>query len=418
MLSEVEGPWAYWQLSQTHKGFLAIPSYRRIAPSLPTPVIPSYLCSMYLRRHLWSVSLALAVTAVLTGCASTGAPLPPSLELPRPPSDLRASRKGDKVTLAWTVPTETTDHQTVRHLGPTRICRSKEPALIQCGTPVAEVSAPKPSTAPTQNKSTPANRATYVDTLPLALRQEDPTGQVTYAVAVLNANGRSAGLSNQTHVSTVPTLPPPTDVKVQVVPNAIEVTFSGMPEQQPLPEISHRYRIYRREEGSDRNNPVGEMPLENAPQLRFVDRTFEWEKTYEYRVTVVTILSRPDKPAVEVEGDDSSTVKVASHHVFPPAVPAGLQEVYSGEGQQPFIDLVWAPDTDADLAGYNVYRREDAGPPIKLNTDLVKTPAYRDNNIQPGKRYLYSVSAVDLRGNESQRSEEASEEVPETHVSN
>ena len=368
---------------------------------------------MHLRRHLCSAWLTLALTSVLTGCASTGAPLPPSLELPKPPPDLRAARKGDKVTLAWTVPTETTDHQTVRRPGPTRICRSQEPALIQCGRPVAEVPTPKPPTAPIEKKSSQANRASYVDNLPPALQQDDPSGQVTYALEVLNANGRSAGLSNQVHVSTAPTLPPPKDVKAQVTPNAIELTFSGMPEQHPVPEISHRYRIYRREEGSERDTAVGEMPLENVPQ-QFVDRTFEWEKTYEYRVTVVTILSRPDKPAIEVEGDDSPPVKVTAHDIFPPAVPVGLQAVFSGEGQQPFIDLVWAPDTDADLAGYDVYRREDAGPPIKLNTDLVKTPAYRDSSIQPGKKYYYSVSAVDLRGNESQRSEEASEEMPET----
>jgi fibronectin type 3 domain-containing protein len=36
-------------------------------------------------------------------------------------------------------------------------------------------------------------------------------------------------------------------------------------------------------------------------------------------------------------------------------------------------------------------------------------PAYRDSDVKPGVRYSYSVSAVDARGNESARSEEASE---------
>ena len=117
---------------------------------------------MSVRRHLWSASLALAVTALLTSCASTGAPLPPSLELPKPPSDLRGARKGDKVTLVWTRPTETTDHQTVRHLGSSRICRSKEPALIRCGMPVAEVPPFKPAAASAEKKSTPADRLKQV----------------------------------------------------------------------------------------------------------------------------------------------------------------------------------------------------------------------------------------------------------------
>jgi fibronectin type 3 domain-containing protein len=89
-----------------------------------------------------------------------------------------------------------------------------------------------------------------------------------------------------------------------------------------------------------------------------------------------------------------------------------VQAVYSGEGQKPFIDLIWAPVTDADLAGYNVYRREGNEPPAKLNTELVKTPAYRDNVVASGKNYFYSVSAVDVRGYESARSEETSESVP------
>jgi fibronectin type 3 domain-containing protein len=65
-----------------------------------------------------------------------------------------------------------------------------------------------------------------------------------------------------------------------------------------------------------------------------------------------------------------------------------------------------------DLDGYNLYRHEDGTPAIKLNAVLVKTPAYRDVDVVSGKRYFYSVSAVDVRGNESVRSEEASELVP------
>lgn len=106
-------------------------------------------------------------------------------------------------------------------------------------------------------------------------------------------------------------------------------------------------------------------------------------------------------------------MRVVTHDVFPPATPSDLQAVFSGPGQQPFIDLVWAPNTEPDLAGYNVYRHEAAGAPGKLNSDLVKSPAFRDNAVVPGHEYSYSVSAVDLRGNESPRSEEAIENVPE-----
>ena len=89
----------------------------------------------------------------------------------------------------------------------------------------------------------------------------------------------------------------------------------------------------------------------------FTDSAFEWEKTYLYRITAVSIVKRPDSE-VQVEGDDTPPVRVIAHDVFPPSVPAGLQAAFSGEGQKPFIDLIWAPVTNADLAGYNVYRSE------------------------------------------------------------
>jgi hypothetical protein len=42
----------------------------------------------------------------------------------------------------------------------------------------------------------------------------------------------------------------------------------------------------------------------------------------------------------------------------------------------------------------------------------VATPAYRDTTVEPGHRYRYAVSAIDLTGHESKRSAEAEEPVP------
>jgi fibronectin type 3 domain-containing protein len=160
---------------------------------------------------------------------------------------------------------------------------------------------------------------------------------------------------------------------------------------------------------------VGEVPVVGETNLSLTDASIEWEQTYYYHVEAVTVLAgddAADHKKIEIEGDDSAEVKVFAHDVFPPAVPAELQAVFSGPGQSPAIDLVWAPVTDMDLAGYNVYRHEAGGAAEKLNGDPVKTPAYRDANVAAGKSYLYAVSAVDVRGNESARSEEAGETVP------
>jgi len=59
-----------------------------------------------------------------------------------------------------------------------------------------------------------------------------------------------------------------------------------------------------------------------------------------------------------------------------------------------------------------VYRHMENEAPVRVNTDLVKTPSYRDSGLKAGVKYFYAVSAVDLRGNESAKSEETSEAVP------
>jgi fibronectin type 3 domain-containing protein len=113
-----------------------------------------------------------------------------------------------------------------------------------------------------------------------------------------------------------------------------------------------------------------------------------------------------------VEGENTPEVKVFANDVFPPAVPTGLQAVFSGPGQAPFVDVIWKPDTESDLAGYDIYRREEDGSVRKLNSELIQVPAFRDTEIVPGRIYSYSVTAVDTHGNESARSEEAAERVP------
>jgi len=169
-------------------------------------------------------------------------------------------------------------------------------------------------------------------------------------------------------------------------------------------------RAYRREEGSPQQTSVGEVAIANEPTL--TDAEIQWQKTYEYHAETVTVVREANGKESQVEGDDTPDVKVFANDVFPPAVPSGLQAVFSGPGQSPFIDLVWAPVTDADVAGYNVYRNEEGGDPLKLNSEPLKTPSYRDNDVSAGKRYFYSVTSIDFRGNESAKSEEASEIVP------
>ncbi|MBI3478718.1 MAG: hypothetical protein HY010_23565 [Acidobacteria bacterium] len=348
-----------------------------------------------------------ALCALLSGCAQTGPPLPPSLELPKPPSDLRAVRKGNRVTLSWSVPTRTTDRQTVRSLGPTRICRSLDAEVKECGAPVGEL--PSPSAQP--SGSTQTQSQMFTDTLPGLIQQGNPSGDVTYAVEVLNRDSRSAGFSNRVTIPAMPTLPPPADFRAELTAGGVAFNWTATADTTAPAGVQYHYRIYRRDENTGKDTIVGESAVTERASTHPPDAAFEWEKTYLYRITSLSTRS-VNGGDVQVEGDDSPSVRIIARDVFPPAVPSGVQAVYSGEGQKLFVDLIWGPVTDADLAGYNIYRREDGGSPAKLNADLVKSPAYRDPAVASGKVYLYSVAAVDVRGNESAHSDEASESVP------
>jgi len=363
-----------------------------------------------MRGSTSTLLLALGAPLMFTACATMGPPQPPSLALPKAPTDLRAVRKGDRVILTWTAPSVTTDRQTVRSAGPTRICRGLEPELTRCGTPVGQATAQ--AIAATNHTSVQKVSRSYSDGLGGTLQSDNPSSFITYAVEVLNAGGRGAGLSNQVRVSLVRTLPPPREFAARITGQGVVLTWANDVPPAGSAPVHYLYRIYRRQEGSTEQILAGQIPAGSEPILTLTDSSIEWGKTYEYRAETVTVVAQESKPELQVEGDDTPEIEVFADDVFPPAVPSGLQAVASGPGQKTFIDLVWAPVTDVDLEGYNVYRHEEGGAPVKVNAALLRTPDYRDDSVAAGKSYLYSVSAVDVRGNESARSEEAGETVP------
>jgi hypothetical protein len=273
--------------------------------------------------------------------------------------------------------------------------------------------APPADFAETNQSSTKKQSASFTDTLGYDIELHNSSGSATYAVEVLNREGRGAGLSNQVHVPLAPALPAPKDFSAQVSAQGVVLTWSGVPLSISLPNLVRRsYRVYRRVEDGKQKILVGEQEAGRGMSQSVTDQSFEWEKTYYYHADTLTVITQAGKQDVSIEGDETPEVKVFAHDVFPPAVPSGLQAVYSGLGQQLFIDLIWAPVTDADLNGYNIYRHEEGGAAVRVNLEPVKVPAFRDLRVVAGRTYFYAVSAVDLRGNESGRSEEAGESVP------
>jgi hypothetical protein len=351
----------------------------------------------------------LLMTVALIGCGTPGAPLPPSLGIPKPVADLQSVRKGDTVTLTWSAPAETTDGALIRKPGKMQVSRT-----ISFESATRKVIAELPLEP--SLKENPAPAPTAKDSLTSLLEPVAVGDFAVYSVLAQSSSGKKAGPSNQVTVPLVPTPRTPQRVVATTVPLGINLSwdqFSPAQNQTHL-NVQYAYRILRRQEGASTAPVMVKQVNAGNGTTTFIDTGIEWQQHYEYWITPVTLWQGASTADIkgEVEGDDSPIASVFADDKFPPDAPAGLQAVFSGLAQQPFIDLTWTPNTEPDLAGYNVYRHAGNSPPVKINSELVKTSSFSDAKVSPGMKYFYSVTAVDLRGNESGKSPEASEAVP------
>jgi hypothetical protein len=95
-----------------------------------------------------------------------------------------------------------------------------------------------------------------------------------------------------------------------------------------------------------------------------------------------------------VEGVASPPACITPIDVYPPAAPTGIN-VVAADGR---ITVIWDSNTETDLGGYIVLRREAGSATL-----LPITPApigetrFVDRDVKPGVEYVYAVVAVDSR---------------------
>jgi fibronectin type 3 domain-containing protein len=100
---------------------------------------------------------------------------------------------------------------------------------------------------------------------------------------------------------------------------------------------------------------------------------------------------------------------VETDDVTAPVKPIGLTAVKGNTT----VDLSWTANTDSDLEGYRIYRSEspdkDFSAVGSTSMKLVMGTQFKDTSLTNGKKYYYTVVAVDKYGNESQPSDIVSE---------
>jgi hypothetical protein len=388
-----------------------------------------------------SISLAVA-------CASPGPPRPPSLRLPVLVKDLTAERVGDEVQLHWTTPTKTTDDLPIKGPLTAEICRGPAPS-----TPPSTPPAPSASSSCTPVKRLPVKPgpSQAADTLPRPLTL-DPAMLLAYRVQIFNANQRSAGQSPEAFAAAGAAPPPVEDLRATSVregamlewrrqPTPASVELVRLLEGAPTPtKTAHPKPTSKPNPAPATKNsqtptqpkpsPPPEVKLKTPQQPSdpggTIDHTAQFGETYRYTAQRVRTAAFPGH-SLELRSAASPPVVLALKDTFPPRPPTGLaavpNEASSAAGHasidQASIDLSWEPNTDADLAGYIVYRQlVDAtgaltGPAIRLNPTPLPGPAYRDETAVLGKNYAYRVTAVDTVGNESAPSADVQEKLRE-----
>src|ERR1700674_2745070 len=146
--------------------------------------------------RVYTLIFLAAVAVLLTGCATPGAPQPPSLNIPNAVDNLKAERKGDTVNLSWTPPEETTDGARVSKPGKMVVHRStsdnSEPSTVR-ELPLQLV-----------RKSEAAQPVTIQDSLVGIFGSSATPDFAIYTVDTLNNSGKTAGASNQVSVPLVP----------------------------------------------------------------------------------------------------------------------------------------------------------------------------------------------------------------------
>jgi len=116
-----------------------------------------------------------------------------------------------------------------------------------------------------------------------------------------------------------------------------------------------------------------------------------------------------------VESADAAPAVLTAKDIFPPATPLGLEAVVvpTTNAEPASVELTWAINTEGDLAGYDVYRSEGTDMPgLKLNSEPLSAPTFRDISVLPGTSYFYRVGAIDRSGNESALSPAVEVQIP------
>lgn len=400
-------------------------------PSPPKPRIAACLAGL-------SLSLA------LFGCARPGPPRAPSLHIPAVVTDLSASRTGEIVELRFTAPSRASDNVPLPP-GMLRgvLCRQTSPAAAPGPAAPAPCVAVAGIDIVLAAKAGPQHMILQ-DPLPAPLAT-GPAHLLTYRVQFFSPNGRSLGESEPAYSvagespapvaglsltgarnGVVLSWQPATPYTDEVLLERTDLAAAAAPSPRKPSVVAVPRRPARRATATPtpaRTTAANVLWLQaNADPGtgRTLDASLDADTPYQYRALRRRTVQLGGR-TLELRSSISAPLPITLLQIYPPAAPTGLNvaayferfgTAQTSELAPTFaVDLVWQPIDDdtrtAPLAGYNIYREAlDAKgtiltPATRLNPTPTLLPAFHDATAQPTQRYLYRVTAIDTKNNES-----------------
>lgn len=333
----------------------------------------------------------LLACAAASGCGKKGALLAPLVRTPMKPESATVFQRGETLFVGWKNPDTSVDGTPLAGITEAEVwVFERDKAAAGKGKMTAGDFAGKARLAASLKEA--ALTAPYA----YSLAGKKPASlKVTFAVRVRDARSRTSVFSDPVDIEPRVGPGPPAELAAKVLEDRIELVWKAPAANfdGSTPVTVSGYNVYRR---------TGEGPEKAVnPNLvtgtKFEDPDIVFGAPVRYFVRASATGTPP-----YFESDDSEVRELVPEDTFPPAAPAGVVQV-TGHGS---VSLSWEANREKDLAGYRVRRRgEGEAEDVLLTPALLLENAYTDPTIEKGKRYRYSMSAVDIRGNESARTE-------------
>lgn len=365
--------------------------------------------------------LSLCFAFLAAGCGAPGEPTPPSPPIPNAVTDLNGHQVGDTVLLSFTLPMKSTLGQRLNQVPTLEVWRG---AVHPDGTPDPR-SFHLVDTVPSAILQTyvQEGKVSFPDPLqPDELRAS--TGQTAlYRVRTRVSERKTSADSNQISVDLYPVPRRIDSLEAQTTEKYIQLKWtppSSTSAGAELPPIVE-FHVYRGEldptsaTAAEKDLHAGAWRLPPSQiavtaSFKYQDSAFDFGKTYAYFVRSVI-----REGGSLLESSDSQPAILTPKDIYPPGAPqdvvgAALPGTSSGSY---VVDLSWTINLETDVGGYRVYRSESEDARGQLLTpDLLPTPSFRNTTVASGRRYWYTVTAVDRSGNESVPSAVSLVEVP------